>query len=431
MKQQILTFVRNPKSKHIVINSFGNYLNVFFAFLYQLIFVRIFSPAEFGVLSVLMAIIYLMATAMDFGTTATIYSTLPQLLGKRENLYQFLKSVFIYQTVLAIGVVIVLILFFPTLDQVFFKTGASYLSLVITAVSILFFLWQNMFLNVHFAAKQFLRTNLYLNISNIMRIVGIVTLVLLDWMSISTVMFVVGVFGVSVFLSLVLLDKKAHVLGIWIAAAKRKEIRLRYTLTYFLSTQFLNFGMRLDLFFVSFFAGTAAFLTSSDVGYYGLAQRIIAVVVTSIISITQVLSPSFAAVTTRKQAFEELKHGLTYMMIPVGVFCVLFVTPAWVFSLFFTEDFVQATDLAHTLTLPYIIFSIANVPMLFLLYTVRKPGYILAAYVSFFVLTAAGCFFLIPQVGLMGGPYALLVGFGVAFVLLAVPAYREVQKLTG
>jgi O-antigen/teichoic acid export membrane protein len=187
--------------------------------------------------------------------------------------------------------------------------------------------------------------------------------------------------------------------------------------------------MRLDLFIVSFFSGVLTTITKNDVGYYGLAQRIVLVVVTLIISITQVLSPSFAAVKSRKQAVHELWHGLLYIMMPVTVFIALAITPGWVFDFFFTKDFTQAARYAHILSLPYILFSISNIPMLFLLYTVKKPKYILIAHVTFFVINAAGCYLLIPQFGVIGAPYAVGIGFTIAIFLLGLPAYNEVQKL--
>jgi O-antigen/teichoic acid export membrane protein len=117
------------------------------------------------------------------------------------------------------------------------------------------------------------------------------------------------------------------------------------------------------------------------------------------------------------------------MLMPTAVFIALAVTPAWVFDFFFTQDFTQAARIAHVLSLPYILYTLSNIPMLFLLYTVKKPVYILIAHASFFIINAIGLTMLIPQLGLFGAPYAVGIGFVVTTVLLAVPAYNEVHKL--
>jgi O-antigen/teichoic acid export membrane protein len=67
--------------------------------------------------------------------------------------------------------------------------------------------------------------------------------------------------------------------------------------------------------------------------------------------------------------------------------------------------------------------------MLFLLYTVKKPKYILASYSSFFIITVIGCYVLIPKLNIFGTAYALGAGFLAALIMLGIPAYKELQKL--
>src|SRR3972149_9155896 len=90
MIPRILHFIKRPTSKNIIINTLGNYLNVFFTALFALILVRLLTPSQYGVLSVLLGIAYVLANILDFGTTATIYSYLPGLYeNKSNNLYSF------------------------------------------------------------------------------------------------------------------------------------------------------------------------------------------------------------------------------------------------------------------------------------------------------------------------------------------------------
>src|SRR5438552_922688 len=139
MRQKVYEFLNRPNSKNVLINTLGNYINVVFTAFFALVLVRIMSPVQYGVLSVLLGIAYVLANVLDFGTTATIYSTLPTLLEhQRERIYNFIKTTFSIQSAVSITVTVILLLTFPYLDKVFFKTGAPSWELYITAFSVLF-----------------------------------------------------------------------------------------------------------------------------------------------------------------------------------------------------------------------------------------------------------------------------------------------------
>ena len=95
----------------------------------------------------------------------------------------------------------------------------------------------------------------------------------------------------------------------------KKEFRFGYTVTFFVASQFFNLAQRMDLFLLSFFLSKSA-----EVGYYGLAQKIILTVTASIASITQVLSPQFSKIKTKPEIIKEFKHGALYLLIPAGLF---------------------------------------------------------------------------------------------------------------
>src|SRR3989338_10160866 len=103
MIKRLLNFIKKPTSKNIVINTIGNYLNVVFIAFFAFLLVRIMQPSEYGVLSVLLGIAYVLANILDFGTTASIYSYLPTMIEKKhKNIYIFLKSTFYYQSIFSL-----------------------------------------------------------------------------------------------------------------------------------------------------------------------------------------------------------------------------------------------------------------------------------------------------------------------------------------
>jgi O-antigen/teichoic acid export membrane protein len=424
MLSKLKTFLQRPTSKDIIINTCGNYLNVAFTAFFALLLVRIFGPEEYGVLSVLLGIAYVLANVMDFGTTATIYSYLPTLVeNKAKNIYCFIKSTFFYQSLFSIIIIIILFFAFPFLDQVFFKTGAPLWELYLTAIMVLFLIWQNFALNILYAAKKFLKANIYLNTANLIKTLVIIILTITKSISIGAIIFVFGILGPIIFFLLLLIEKKDLIFIIIKAEVKREEFRFGYTLTFFIANQFLNLGLRMDLFLLSFFS------LKSDVGYYGLAQKIILTILTSITSITQVLSPGFSKIKTKTQIKHQLKVGFMSLFLPAGLFFLLSLVPDLIFNLFFTAKYLKTAQLTRALALPFIIFTLINLPQLFLLYTVKKPQAILVSNIIFFIVISIICYWLIPQIGVYGAVYAVIAAMlasATALILSFINEYRQI-----
>ncbi len=417
----------DPTRRHIAINTFGNYLNVFFTALFALIFVRIMSPEQYGTLSVLLAIMYVATQILDFGTTATIYSNVPNLyVAKDHKMFQFIKSTFVFQSFFAVIAIVLLIIAFPYLDKMFFKTGAERWVLYITTISIMCLIWQNFTMNIMFAAKKFLEYNLYLNIANIIKLLTILSFAFWGQITVGLIMFIFGILGPSLLFLFLLASNSKLIPHFYEANIKKEEFRFSYTLTYFLASQFYNLGLRMDLFLLSFFVGIVG---KESIGFYGLAQKIVLTIITSIISITQVLSPGFASATSKTEAKQQLIKALKYLVFPAAILVVLFFTPQFVFRLAFTENFVETYSITRSLALPFILNAIGSAPMLFLLYTVKKPGYILISNILFFIIISIGSYYLIPTKGVFGPPIAIGLAFMVATVIQTAAMVKEFTHL--
>lgn len=424
MLNRIKSFISRPTSRDIIINTLGNYLNIFFSGFFVYLLVRILNPAQYGVMSVLFGIAYVLANVLDFGTTATIYSYLPPLIDAGQpTLYRFIKSTFFYQTLFSAIVIAALFVTFPYLDLVFFKTGAPLYELYITAISVLFFIWQNFLGNCLYAAKRVLQNNIYNNVANVVKTIVIIILALTHTVTVGTVIFTFGIVGPVVFFILVYMNKKNHITSVLRAPIAREDFRFNYTLTYFVASQFFNLGLRMDLFLLSFFQ------RKEEVGYYGLAQKVILTIIATVISITQVISPAFSKVQFKKDFFSHVKSGIMYMLLPTVLFLVLAVTPNQVFYLVFTEKFVKTAAITRALALPFILYPIMSLGHLFLLYTVKKPGHILITNIVLFITISLGCFFFIPKYGVYAAVYSIAAAFLLSGGLLTALAAYEYRKM--
>lgn len=425
MLNRILDFIKKPTSKNIIINTVGNYLNVVFIAFFAFLLVRIMQPSEYGVLSVLLGISYVLANILDFGTTASIYSYLPTMIEKKnKNIYIFLKTIFSYQTGFSAIIITLLLIFFPYLDKIFFKTGAPISELYLTTFSVLFFVWQNYAINALNAAKKFFKANLFLNLSNIIKTAVIIILIPFKTVNVGSIIFTFGILGPLVFFILLFFEKKYIFLKIIKAPVVKSEFRMGYTLTFFIASQFFNLAMRMDLFLLSYFLSR-----SPEIGYYGLSQKIILTVMASVASITQVLSPNFSNIKTREEIKHQFKIGFYYLLIPTGLFFLLFLTPNWVFYLFFTEKFAPTAAITKALSLAFLVYPVLNLPLLYLLYTVKKPVHILTSNLVIFFTVVIGCYFLIPKYGVFGPPYVLAFSFVLGGIVLLVTSILEYKKL--
>lgn len=424
MIDKITYFIKHPTSLNVIINTLGNYINIFFSLLFVLILTRLFTPTQYGVFNVLFGIAYVLANILDFGTTATIYSYLPPLMAEKgENLYRFIKSTFYYQSIFSAVVIGVLFITFPFLDKVFFKTHAPVIDLYLTATSVLLFIWQNFVMNVLFAAKKFLKANLYLNAGNLGKTIIIFLMMINGKVTVGSVIVVFGIIGPMIFFLLLLIQKKDLIFILLKTQVKREEFRFGYTLTYFIGSQFYNLGTRMDLFLLSFFG------LRKEVGFYGLSQKIILTIIATVVSITQVLSPLFANAQSRKELRHHFKTGVLYMILPTALFAMLIFIPPIVYSFFFTDKYVSAAPITSALGFAYVLNPISSLPMLFLLYTVKKPWYILVTNVMFFAIITIGCYTYIPKYGVFAAPISIAIGFFLSGLILTMGSIFEFKRL--
>ena len=423
MKAKLFGFLKSDTSKDVIVNTIGNYLNIFFTAFFAILLVRLFSPEEYGVLSVLLAISYVMANLLDFGATATIYANLPGLVEKNtDSKYSFLKSIFIFQTVLSSLTIIAVWLYFPQIDKLFFKTDASTLALNLTALSVLFFIWQNFITNSLFATKKFLIANVYTNISNVLKLFFILGVYFFGKISIEIILLSFGIVGPLTVFFLFLKDRFNVLKKILTSNFDKESIKFRYTITYFLASQFYNLALRMDLFLLSFFG------LKPEVGYYGLAQKIILTISASAVSISQVLSPQFAQIKSRNEFYKIIKTGFIYMSLPCILFAILFFVPKEIFALVFTNSFEESGKITNFLAIPFLLSTLGIIPHLLLLYTFKTPKYTFLSNLGMLIVVSACAYYLIPLHGMYALPWALSIGFLVAMAIQTFGILIEYYK---
>ncbi len=424
-KEKIFFLLKSQTSKNIIINTLGIYLNVFFTAFFAFLLVRVMNPIEYGTLSVVLGIIYVLTNILDFGTTANIFSNLPVISEKKSlEKFIFLKTIFFFQSLLSIIFLIIFLILFPYLDKLFFKTYISKTELYLVIFSILFFIWQNFIINSLNATKKFFISNLHLNISNFIKTFFIFILIFLNKVNVFSIIFTFGILGPIVFFLLLFIEKKPQILKVLKSPIKKEKFRFNYAFTFFIASQFFNLGQRIDLFLLSYFLPK-----SPEIGYYGLAQKIILTIIAAITAITQVLTPNFSKVKTKNEIKKLIKQSFLYLSLPVFLFLILTILPKWLFNLFFTKKYFLTVDVIHLMALSYIIYPYLHIPFLFLLYTVKKPKKILLNNIIYFLLMTIGCYLTIPKFNIYGPLITIFFSFSIIFINATFMALKEYKNI--
>ncbi len=402
--------LKDTVTRNVLINTFGNYAGFIIGGLYTILLFRFFSPHDFGVLSILLAISYLLSNLLSFGIPATLYANVPMLLPNKAAAQDFLKSNFIFQTTLAslslLGIYVVL----PHIDLILFKFDLPPYYYAMMLVSTLMYIWQNFVRDSLNAAERFFQINAANTFANVIRIVLIIVFGFLGMLTIPNTIFILGIVAPLAVFLIVLPQRRNVVSSLVRHRIDRSHIKLRFTMPYFISTQLYNLSTRADLLLVAYF------LTTVDAGHYSVAQRVMFVIITSIDSITQVLSAEFSKVSTRTQILQLIKKACYYMAIPSVILLALAFSPAFLYRLFIPESYEPSIPLIKLMSLTYIPFSFDAALLLFFLYTRKKPMFVLYTNIIMLALVTAFHLLFIPRFGITGP----VVSFGLTYVCITM-----------
>lgn len=412
-----------PHTRNIAINTLGNYVGYAFAGFYIVFLVRIFDPVQFGILSVLQAFSYLMANVLSFGIPASIYAHVPEYLPNKKKAFDFIASNFLILTLLSFISLCILYLLSPLLDVRIFKTGAPQSWFMWALIGTQLYIWQNFMRDVLNAAGHFMHINVASNLSHIVKALLLIWCAVHGTLSIPAVLIIMGVAGPGFVFAYVILRRQWIIRALLSARPARSEIRFTYTLLYFISTQVFSLATRADLFLVAYF------LSKPEVGFYGLSQRIILAVVTSSDSITQVMSAQFARIRSQSEVHKLLKHSFGYMIVPTAMFIGGILMPSFVYTVVFGQDYSSSISLTRALSFVYIPYSFLAALLLFFLYTIKKPHYLLISNLIFLGCILIGNLFLIPQIRIFGPAVSYLVSFIIMSIYLVHSYSCEVRRL--
>jgi hypothetical protein len=136
----------------------------------------------------------------------------------------------------------------------------------------------------------------------------------------------------------------------------------------------------------------------------------------------------YSSVKTKKQALHLFRQTFLYLSIPSVIFLMLMVTPQFVFDIYLSK-FAQAAPIARALALPYIIFTLGNTALIFILYTAKKPMIVLWSNVVYLIAMVVGSYVVLSIGTFMLLPLAVGVALTGAVLVLTVASVRSYREL--
>ncbi len=233
-----------------------------------------------------------------------------------------------------------------------------------------------------------------------------------------------GIIGPAIVFAIVLFERRWIIRSFIDSDITRSAIKLGYTTQYFIASQLFALASRIDLFMVAYF------LMPGDKGDYALAQRIVLAIVTTTDSISQVLSPQFAKVSSRNEILALFKKSFIFVLLPTALFVAAMIVPTFLYTLFFTDKFILAFPVTRLLSFAYIPYNFAAILLLYFLYTIKKPIHVIYSNFILVVILIVGDYVLIPKLSLYGPPIASFVAFIAVLIYLLTVFMRHFKKKT-
>lgn len=396
--------------KQSQITMIGTIVNGILGAAFYILMARFLGPNDFGLLTVSIASLTLIADMVDFGTnTGLVRFVSSNISSNKEKAWRFLKLSL--ETKLAVWILVLIIglLISPLVaEKVFNKTELIVpLRLVMIGVGgALFFSFSTSALQ----AFQKYFTWSFINIfTNLLRLLFILMLIFYQQLNLTS--------GLVAYLSLPFFGFCLALL--FIPTKKifnvKKEFNVgkeffRYNFWVALFTVVAAVSSRLDTFL------TARLLSTHEIGIYGAANQLVSVIPQIVGALGIVAAPKFANFVNIGQMLNYFKK---FQLMVIGLAVLgLFVVPL----AFYVIPFIYGSQYTGTI-MPFIILFFAMLIFLIsvplhnsIIYYFGKPQIFVWIGIGHLLIISFSGYFLITNYGLIGASVAVLIGMIFNFI---------------
>ena len=413
-----LIFSRTARNTYLVLS--GNSIAMIFAFFHTVILVRILSISDFGYFSALFSFLLLISDVSDIGIGVSLSRFLPPLKKNPDREASFLKSAFLLQLAIIIGITSLIFIFAPFIAYLFLHGQERIILVRIIVIGITGSILTNFFIAALSAREQFSSSAFINSILGIARVAFLTPLIYFSLISLEGVVWALVICLIfSVVVGLILMKPK-------FIFAKRAVGDISRLLHF---TSFLGIARsltavsgRLDVLML------IALTNSVEAGIYSTASRVASLYPLFTGSFQTVLGPKISTISDFKHLKKFLSKVIvgTLGLIASIIFLIIISEP---FMLILFGPKVAASIPVLRYLLVSMVFFVASTPAVVVaIYFLKKPYILTVNSILQLMIVLLGNLIFIPTFGKIGPAVSLILAYGASFFLTSLMSYSLLKK---
>lgn len=405
---RFLSLAKTPTAKNTYLVFIGNSLSGFIGMVLMILISRNLGPAGFGVFSVSFALLTMLAKFGDFGFNFAMVKNISQSRAKGEKgrIKTIFETVFWSKLVVCLFIALIGFIFADFISVNLFKSPLSTNINRYLMLSFVLFVFYDLVRVYHEARKQFLQSVLMYLISNLIKLLMVVG-VILYWSEIKEHAFI-HIYVIGPFLLAIYYFFKTKIRLRFRFSKKEFKSLFKFASWMAVSVIFAAIGENLNVFMVS------AKLSDFQTGIYSASEKFILPFYIFAGALGTTLIP-------RASEFLELKHVKSFIkkvsIIQVGflVFCLAIIPLARLLPYLLGSDYSNSVNILQILIIGSF-FRVAITPLNSVFYPLNRS--IIFAIDS--VIQVVSLFYFnqrfLPQFQAMGAAYSFLITNIIIFI---------------
>lgn len=407
----ISSVMKTATFKHAAISFIGTFATGVLGFIFYAYVTRELGPADFGIFSLSVTTIALVASIANFGTdTGVIRFVSNALRDDKTKALRFLKLAVEIKLLIWLVLLVVGWISMPLIVSVLFGKSELVMPFRISLFGVGGMLFSSFALAALQAYSKFGWWSIANVGSNVLRLVAVLFLGISGVLAIENSLWAYGavLFVMFFFIIFLLLPK------FWTV---RNELSLRKEFLHFNKwvatfTAIAAVGSRLDIYL------TARYLNFSDVGSYAVGVTLVSFVTQIVLALGSVVAPKLAQMSDKKAAVTYLKKlQLFVFVLAIGGLIVGIPLGGVLIPSVYGTEYISSIVPFAILLVGQAIFLLAVPVHMAVLYYFSKPKLFVYITLTRLVLTIVLGVILIPQYGAAGAAITALVGNITDFII--------------
>lgn len=389
--------------KQSQITILGTLINGALGAFFYILMARFLGPSDFGLLTVSIATIALVADIADIGTnTGLIRFVSASLAEDSEKAYRFLKLSLEVKVIMWLGFSLIIFFLSPFLATQIFHKSELILPLRLVALGIGAALLFSFATSMLQAFQKYFLWSLVNIITNFFRLLLVIVLGYYSLLNVENSLLIYIILPIFGFFTTLLLVPARKIFAAKSEFSLSKEL-FKYNLPVAIFTIIAAFSSKLDTYL------NAAILSAREVGIYGAANQLVQVVPQVVAALGLVAAPKFSSFRTNEQMLIYLKKfqlfvsGLVFLgllSLPFSITIIPIILPQYQEAIF-----------------PFVLLFLAMLVFLFSLpvhmsvifYFARPDVFIWISIGHLLIIGGVG-YLLISNYGIIGASITVLIG---------------------